>query len=311
MRKILIIGGTRYLGLEITRRFAESRQNEVYVLNRGRRQPDLPSGVQRITCDANNVPQLISIVTDLKPDILADTILGSNALDKLLPRLGGWLKGFIHTGSIGVYGGSGWIPAKEDDLPVPLQPVFREKFAQDEVILRHIKKNGLPATILRMSYIYGRGDVPLELWGGRNPEFFRMLQKEVEIPVPGDGTQLLHPGHVTDLASAFTACLDNNACKGRIYNIAGDRSITVSAYLELIGKALGVTPLVSWRPASEVSGQLVDDGYADINDLQFFMKHMSVDITRAKTELGYNPTVNLEEGLKDNINWMHKEDLIR
>ncbi|MHB9037004.1 MAG: NAD-dependent epimerase/dehydratase family protein [Armatimonadota bacterium] len=310
MASTLVIGGTRYMGLEITKRLAKDRSERVYVLNRGATKSKLPDGVERITCDISNIPNMISKVSALSPDVVIDTVLNSPALEQLLQSLGGKLKRFIHTGSIGVYEGAGFLPAREEDEAKPSFSVFKEKLAQDEVVLRHVKQFGLPATVLRVSYIFGRGDVPLELWGGRNPEFYRALQRNEEILVPGDGKTLLHPGHFRDLASSFLLCLENEASIGKVYNIAGDRNVTLEKYLEIIGEALQVKPKVDRRPVSEAATTLVDRGLADMNDLLFAMEHMSVDISKAKSELGYSPAIALEDGMKDNIEWMREEGLI-
>lgn len=309
MSKILVIGGTRFLGLEITRLMAKERPEDVYVLNRGVTEAVLPDGVGRIPADLNDIPGLISTLKSMEPEVVIDTILQSDMLAHILPTLGGRLKRFIHTGSIGVYGSTRYLPTREGDEASP-QFGFDEKLAQDEVVLEHARKHGLPATSLRMSYIYGRGDIPLELWGGRNPEFFRRLQKGEEFDVPGDGKTLLHPGHVTDLARPFLLCLENDACVGQAYNIGGERSITLANYLQVICEAMGVEPLVRWKPADEVIDPLVEEGLADRYGMLFLMEHMSVDISKAKAQLGYSPSISLEEGMKDNIDWMRERGII-
>lgn len=309
MSRILVIGGTRFLGLEITRLMAKERPEEVYVLNRGITEAVLPEGVGRIAADLDDIPGMISTVNSMEPEIVIDTILQSDMLAQLLPALGGRLKRFIHTGSIGVYGDVRYLPAREDDTPRP-KFGFEEKLAQDQVVIEHARKHGLPATSLRMSYIYGRGDVPLELWGGRNPEFFKRLQRGDEFDVPGDGKTLLHPGHVSELARSFLLCLENDACVGQVYNIGGERSVTLSSYLQVICEAMGVEPRVSWKPVEEVIDPLVEEGLADRNGMMFLMEHMSVDVSKAKAELGYSPSISLEEGMKDNIDWMRERGII-
>ena len=309
MERILIIGGTRFLGLEITRLMAKKRPEEVYVLNRGVTKADLPDGVGRIAADLGDIPAMISTVNSMEPEIVIDTILQSDMLAQILPAINGRLKRFIHTGSIGVYGNVRYLPAREEDTPAP-EYGFEEKLAQDKVVLEHARKHGLPATSLRMSYIYGRGDIPLELWGGRNPEFFRKLQREEEVSLPGNGQALLHPGHVRDLAQSFLLCIENDACVGKIYNIGGGRSITLANYLRVICEAMGVEPRATWEPVEKAIDPLVQEGLANRNGLLFLMEHMSVDISRAKSELGYNPSISLEEGMKDNVEWMREKGII-
>lgn len=312
MPGVLIIGGTRFLGLEITRLLAAGSHGPVYVLNRGltSASASLPDRVQRIVCDVGNIPDLVSGVISLEPAIIIDTILNDAALAKLLPSLGGWVKRFIHTGSIGVYGATDYLPARESDVPRPAFPSFRQKLAQDEVVTENVRDHGLPATILRMSNIYGRGDVPLDLWGGRNPKFFRMLISGEEILLPGDGSPLLHTGHVSDLASAYVKCLEKPASIGEVYNIGGDRSITLSNWLQVIATAMGVKPRSKWTPIAKARRILVGGELTSEQGLSFLMNHMSVDISKARAELGYQPEVDLEDGMSENIRWMRDRGII-
>lgn len=312
MESILIIGGTRYLGFAITRLLARESGYPVCVLNRGRTQAQaaLPGGVRHVIGDTGNLKALIATVNDINPTIVIDTILSASALAMLLPALSGGVKRFIHTGSIGVYGDTRYLPAREDDAADPKFPVFREKLAQDEIVLSQARRQGLSATILRISYIFGRGDIPLELWGGRNPEFFQRLQRGEPIPVPGDGHTLLHPGHVEDLAQAFLLCLQRENSVGQVYNIGGERSVTLKHYVNAIGQAMEKEPCVEWGPMDSLMPLLVGQGLADREGLLFLMEHMAVDISKARRELGYQPQISLEEGMRDNIQWMKEKGLL-
>lgn len=147
------------------------------------------------------------ILTSRSWDIVIDTILKDNDLEFAIDALTGRVGHFIHTGSIGVYGDARripapeWLPMAQGDLSEEI--VFNDKIAQDQVLMRAFQEKSFPATILRMSNIYGPGDIPLDGWGGRNPLFFRMILEGKTIPLPENGRALLQPGHVKDLGRAF------------------------------------------------------------------------------------------------------------
>ncbi len=73
---------------------------------------------------------------------------------------------------------------------------------------------------------------------------------------------------------------------------------------------MGVEPKCRWTPIAEASRVLVDAGLVGEQGLLFLMEHMSVDISKAKAELGYRPKVDLGEGMAENASWMHDRGII-
>ena len=135
-----------------------------------------------------------------------------------------------------------------------------------------------------MSYIYGPGSVLLEGWGGRAPEFFHLLRDGQAVLLPGDGRALLHPGYVTDLASAFGNALESPETIGQIYNIGGPRAVMMGDYIARIAAELGVEPKIEYVDPEKILTQF--SALVDRCGLFFACEHMCCDISKAHREMG-------------------------
>jgi len=303
--KILMIGGTRFIGRAAVSDLA-NRGHEVVVMNRGL-QPEHPDAAHSITCDKNDRKNFVQVLTDEVWDVVIDTILDDQELGFVVEHLRGKIKQFIHTGSIGVYGAQTPIPARETDLLAEHDEVynFNHKLRQDQVLLRAHREHGFPGTSLRMSYIYGPGAVPLEGWGGRAPKFFQRLRDGQTVLLPGDGRALLHPGYVTDLASAFGNALESPETIGQVYNIAGPRAVMMKDYIAQIATELGVEPKIDYVDPEKILQQFPE--LVDRRGLFFASEHMCCDISKACREMGWQPETSLGAGLAKSVVWMRQE----
>ena len=308
--KVLIIGGTRFLGRTIEEAFV-NKGYDVYLMNRGSK-PLLKGIIEQIRCGKSDREVFAEVIRRHSWDVIVDTILNDKDLEFVVETLGDNVGQFIHTSSLGVYGEARRIPAKES---IPLQEyegediVFNYKIKQDQIILKAINKNGFPGTILRMSYIYGPGDIPLDGWGGRSPQFFKLLRDSENILLPSNGRALIHPGHVKDLGRSFLRAAENPQTSiGQIYNIAGHYAIMMKDYISMIADALGVKSNFEFAPISEVLSC-----YPEITNergMKFSCQHMCGSIAKAARDLDWQPEIPLEIGVRKNIEWMKQQNII-
>ncbi len=303
--KVLLIGGTKFIGRAAVSDLA-ARGYEVVVMNRGTR-PDHPDAARTIICDKNDRDRFAQVLKAEAWDAVIDTILDDEDLKFVIEQLGGQIRQLIHTGSIGVYGACTPVPACESDPLIEHDKVynFNHKLRQDQVLLRAHREHGFPGTSLRMSYIYGPGSVLLEGWGGRAPEFFHLLRDGQAVLLPGDGRALLHPGYVTDLASAFGNALESPETIGQIYNIGGPRAVMMRDYIARIAAELEVEPKIEYVDPEKILKQF--PALVDRRGLYFACEHMCCDISKAHREMGWRPTTPLGKGLEKSIHWMREE----
>ena len=284
--RILVMGGTRFIGVSLTRRLVE-QGHEVVLFNRGNR-PAPMAGVVQLQGDRKDPAQLKAALTGQKFDAVFDNN-GRERSDTqmLVEALEPGFKQFIYVSSAGVYLKSDELPLVEGD---PLDPKSRHKgkFETEQ----YLEEQKLPFTSVRPVYIYGPQNYnPVERW------FFDRIVRDRPLPIPGNGLHVTQLGHVDDLALAMVNVLGNDQAIGQIYNVAGDRFVTFDGLAKACATAAGRDPealkLVHYDPAS------FDFGKRKAFPLR--MQHFFASVTKAQAELNWQPQFSLVNGLKDSF----------
>lgn len=305
--KVLIIGGTRFLGAATARELLK-RGHRVTVLHRGNTPGNLPIEVRHILCDARDPKAVTPHVVEGRFDAMVDTILSACDLQWYLPLLHQHTGQLVHCGSTGVYAPAPAVPVREDDpTPCPSElGGFGEKLAQDQALMAFYEETKFKVCSLRVSNVFGAGDVPLDLWGGRDPKYYQRVADGKEVWIPNDGRALLQPVHVDDLARGFCAALETDKAGGQIYNLSSERAVTLSHYAELGRELLGSQSPIRCVPMD----QILATGKANEAGLRFVCEHMSIDCAKARRDLGYEPRIGVREGLRDSLHWMVRQGLL-
>jgi nucleoside-diphosphate-sugar epimerase len=222
------------------------------------------------------------------------------------------LKRIVHVSTTGVHGFTGKIPAAEDAPFAPTNSYEATKLEGELLALQTYQEQGLPITVVRPGLVYGPGD--LHLLG-----FFSSIRKGLFHVIDG-GKALLHPVYIDDLLAAFLLCAECPQAIGRSYNIAGERPVTVRELATAIAHALGrelpagSIPLWLANLASDIFTVMPDTKgeHAPLtrSRVKFLTNSRIYDISRAKSELGYAPAVDLEEGMKLTAMWYYKHGLL-
>jgi dTDP-glucose 4,6-dehydratase len=167
----------------------------------------------------------------------------------------------------------------------PLQPnsPYSASKASGELLARSYNKtHGLDVLITRCSNNYGTHHFPEKLI----PLFITNLIEGKKVPVYGTGENVRDWLHVDDHCRGIYSVLMNGRC-GEVYNIGGGRELTNNQITSMILEAMG---------ADESSIEYVEDRKG--HDLRY-----SVDWTKINRELGYEPQVKFEVGLRDTVQW--------
>ena len=282
--RILMMGGTRFIGVYLTKVLVE-RGHEVVLFNRGNH--DAPAaGVTQITGDRKDAAQL-------KEKLLGesfDAIFDNNGRElsntqPLVEIFNGKVQHFVYVSSAGVYLKSNQMPHREGDA---VDPNSRHKGKHQTEA--YLEDSGIPWTSIRPVYIYGPQNYnDLEAW------FFDRIVRERPLPIPGNGKFITQLGHVRDLAIAMANVLGNQTAVGKIYNISGDRYVTFDGIAYACAKAAGKSPeeieIVHYNPN--------DFDFGKRKAFPIRQQHFFADIHRAKIELDWQPKYSLVEGLKD------------
>lgn len=283
--RVLIIGGTRFIGVYLTQLLVK-QGHEVVLFNRGNH--PAPEGVQQIVGDRTDPAQLKEKLSGESFDAVFDNN-GRELSDTqpLVEIFNNKIQHFVYVSSAGVYLKSEQMPHIEGD-PVDPKSRHKGKFETEDYLM----SQGMPFTSVRPVYIYGPQNYnDLEAW------FFDRIVRDRPIPIPGNGMAMTQLGHCADLAAAMAAVLGNKMAIGQIYNVSGDRFVTFTGLAKACAEAAGKDP-------SELKIVYYDPKAFDFGKRKAFpmrVQHFFTDIHKAKSQLNWAPRFDLVAGLKDSF----------
>lgn len=215
----------------------------------------------------------------------------------------------VHCSTGGVHGHIAHPPANED---APFNPgdIYQDTKLEAEKLARRFgTERGLDVVVARPIGIHGPGDT-------RFLRMFKGLAKG-RFPMLGPGTAYYHLTYIDDLCEGFRLCGEVPAAKGRTYILAGERYTTLKDLVALAAEELGVAPPRLHLPVWPVwtAGLLCELVCVPLRiepplyrrRVDFYTKSRAFDITRAKTELGYAPQVDLRTGIRRTIAWYREQ----
>lgn len=218
----------------------------------------------------------------------------------------------VHCSTGGVHGHIAHPPANED---APFNPgdVYQEtKLAAEQLAREFGTANNLDVVVVRPIGIYGPGD-------RRFLTMFRGLARG-RFPMIGSGTPFYHLTFIDDLVEGFRLAGISPAAKGRTYILAGPRYTTLEQLVEMVARELGVTPPRVHLPVWPfwTAGLLCEMICVPLRieppifrrRVDFYTKSRAFDTTRARKELGFNPKVDLDEGIRRTARWYRSEGLL-
>ncbi|NPV46072.1 MAG: NAD-dependent epimerase/dehydratase family protein [Armatimonadetes bacterium] len=309
--RVLVIGGTNHIGPYLVQRLV-GRGDQVTVVNRGHRNEQLPPQAECLQADIYQEGQLAAAVGDRIFDACIHMITG-NALGArvVLEPLHGQIGRYLQCGSTGVFAPLQRIPGDETcpQNPPPDFGGFEGKVEADREAARLCAEYGLPLVILRPTNVGGPGNVPLETWGGRDPEYFQRIIDGLPVEIPNTGETLLQIVHADDMARSFVLALDHPDVTGD-FNISASYAITLNRYVELLGEALGRKPAVEHLPMEDLWARYQDTGKVYRGGLLFLCEHMCFDLRKAREQLGYVPQYEPEESIPQTVKWMFEQGIL-
>jgi nucleoside-diphosphate-sugar epimerase len=284
--RILIMGGTRFIGVALTK-ILVNRGHEVVLFNRGKKNPPF-EGISQIHGDRTDSSQLRDKLANEHFDAVFDN--NGRELSDTQPLVDIFkdkVKHFIYVSSAGVYLKSDQMPHIEGD---PIDPKSRHKGKFETEA--YLKESGIAWTSIRPTYIYGAGNYnDLEAW------FFDRIVRDRPIPIPGNGLTFTQLGHVFDLAKAMAAVLGNDRAVGQIYNISDDRYVTFDGLARACAVATGKSPeglkIVHYNPKK------FDFGKKKAFPMR--VQNFFADVNKAMKELAWKPEYNLISGLQESF----------
>ncbi len=189
---------------------------------------------------------------------------------------------FLQVSTDEVYGSIEFGSWNEDSPILPNSPYSASKASGELMARSYNRTHGVDVVITRCSNNYGTHHFPEKLI----PLFITNLIEGKKLPVYGAGINVRDWLHVDDHCRGIYSVLMNGR-SGEVYNIGGGRELSNNEITTLILEAVG---------ADESLIEYVKDRKG--HDLRY-----SLDWTKINQELGYEPQVRFEDGLRDTIRW--------
>jgi UDP-glucose 4-epimerase len=185
------------------------------------------------------------------------------------------IKRFIYSASSSCYGIPDKYPTPEESNIKPQYPYALAKRMGEELVEHWAQLYNLPAISLRFFNVYGTRSRTSGTYGAVFGVFLAQKLANKPYTVVGDGNQTRDFTYVTDIVEALVASALSNKTN-KIYNIGSDKTISINKIVELLG---GDKVHIPKRPGEP------DCTYADI--------------AKVKNDLGWSPTISIEEGVKN------------
>lgn len=207
------------------------------------------------------------------------------------------VKRLVYASSSAVYGDDTTMPKTEEKIGAPLSPYAASK-RQNEIQARDFPRgDGRGAIGLRYFNIFGPRQNPAGGYAAVIPKWITTLAKSEPCFINGDGGITRDFCHVKNVVQAnlLAATTENEAALGEVFNVAQGCAATLIELHEIIAAKLRAHGL----PIPPESPVYHPPRPGDI-------VHSGADTSKIRGALGYEPTVNLDTGLEDTIDWYLK-----
>jgi dTDP-glucose 4,6-dehydratase len=310
--RIVVLGSNSFSGSDFIDLLLENPQNEVVGISRSKEKDTVFLPYQQkksanftfYQMDLNHdIDRIVLLLDAFKPDYLINFAAQSEvapswehpeqwfqtnvvSLAKFINAIKDrkYLKKYVHISSPEVYGTCVGTVTESAHVN-PSTPYAASKAAADLFLFTMYKNYNFPLVMIRSTNVYGA-----------HQQLYKIIPKSVisiklgkKIPLHGGGHAVKSYIHIRDISKGELAVMENGKI-GNIYHLSPDRGYSVKEVVSNICTLMGTefetcTSIVDERP-----GQ--DAAYV-------------IDSTRARSELGWMPTITLENGLHQVIDWVN------
>lgn len=194
----------------------------------------------------------------------------------------------VFASSSSVYGDQETFPLREDMASLLRSPYAASKLAGEAYCRSWWLSFGVPTVSLRYFNVYGPGQDPENEYAALVPRFVMACMNGTAPEVHGDGEQSRDFTYIDDVIEAnLLAGLAPEQARGRVMNVGGGRQPTsVNGILQIVAGLIGVKPEPVHTPSRE----------GDVRKTE-------ADVSLARRAIGYEPKIEIEEGLRRTVEW--------
>ena len=326
--KVLVTGGTGFTGKALVRRLVDLG-HEVVAL-------DYKEGLKTKELGEWGVKVIIGSVTDMKAvesavkgteivfhlaaafremnvsDAFYKDVNVNGTENVVKAALNDGVRRFIYCSTQGVHGNINNPPGNENS---PIQPAdyYQQTKYEGEVVCKQYFNKGMKIVIIRPTAIYGPGD----------HERFAMIFKKVSkgvFPMFGAGKTFYHPVYIDNLTDAFVAVMGDGRGDWQTYIIADEEYVELNDLVRRVAKAMNKEVKIPHYPLLPlmIAGHICQAVCAPFKispplfprRVDWFRQNRAFIIDKAKKEIGYNPKVDLDTGLRRMYEWLKENEYL-
>jgi UDP-glucose 4-epimerase len=304
--RVLVTGGAGFIGSNLVRALLE-RGDEVRVLDNfstGDRENlegldiEIVEGELRSYERVHNAVRGVEVVYHLGalgsvPRSVQDPLTSSavnveGTLNVLLAARDESVRRVVFSSSTSVYGSTRQLPTGEDAPPDPISPYGVAKLAAERYCVSFSRVyESFESVVLRYFNVFGPRQSPFSQYAAVVPRFVTAIDAGEPVEIHGDGEQSRDFTYVGNVVDATIRAGEASGASGEIFNVAAGLPASVNTIADTIGEILG-------KP---VERRHVPRRAGDIRDSW-------ADLTKSRRILGYEPGVDLREGLRRTIEAM-------
>jgi nucleoside-diphosphate-sugar epimerase len=196
------------------------------------------------------------------------------------------VKRVVFAGSSSEYGDTPVLP-KHEEMPLnPLSPYALQKVVGEQYLQQFTRHYGLDTVSIRYFNVFGPRQDPGSPYSGVISLFIKALLQNQGPTIYGDGEQTRDFTYVANVVDGVLRAAEASGVSGEVMNVATGTRVSLNELLATLQRIMGTSVTAMYGPARK----------GDVRDSQ-------ADIGKAERLLGYRPAVNLEDGLRQTVEW--------
>jgi UDP-glucose 4-epimerase len=306
--KALVTGGAGFIGSNLARALL-ARGDDVRILdnfstghrsNLERLDAQLVEGdlrsYERVAAAVEGVEvvfhqgALPSVPRSIQDPLTSSAVNVEGTLNVLLAARDAGVRRVVFASSSSVYGNAPGMPRRESQPLAPLAPYAVSKLAAEQYCMVANRVYGVETVGLRYFNVFGERQDPLSGYAAVIPKFIRLMLDGRRPTIFGDGQTSRDFTHIENVVEANFAAAAEPAAAGRVMNIAVGSSRTLNEVVGTLGRLLG----------SDLEPDYAPPRPGDVPE-------SLADVSLARELIGYEPSVDFEDGLQRTIAWIAEQ----